>query len=122
MIVKSNAKINLGLNILGQRSDGYHNLQSIFIEVDFADTLTFTPSDQFKLISSGIDVPTDDSNIITQVYCKMKTIAPSSHQNYHIHLHKNIPIGAGLGGGSSNAASTIKTLNSLWDLTFLQKS
>lgn len=121
MKITSNAKINLGLNILGQRSDGYHNLQSIFIEVDFADKLTFTPSTSFSLTTNGIHVPTDESNIITQAYRKMEKFAPSTKQEYHIHLEKNIPIGAGLGGGSSNAASVNTALNSLWELNLPSK-
>lgn len=113
MIVFPNAKINLGLNIVSKREDGYHNIVSCFYPIPFADILEVIPSKTYKFTSSGIVIP-GDGNLCTKAYNLLKAdfnIPPVS-----IHLHKIIPIGAGLGGGSSDASFTLKCLNDLFDL------
>jgi 4-diphosphocytidyl-2-C-methyl-D-erythritol kinase len=115
-LFNSPAKINLGLRILNRRKDGYHNLDTIFCELEFGDELQFTESNKFELTAEGINVPTDDSNLIYKVYKKLKSKIKEDIPEYKIHLNKQIPIGAGLGGGSSNAGITIKALNQLWKL------
>ena len=112
----SPAKINLGLRILNKRDDGYHNLNTIFCELGFGDEIQFIKSDKFELTTEGIDVPVNDSNLIVKVYKKLKVKTKDAYPEYKIHLIKQIPIGAGLGGGSSNAGVTIKALNKLWHL------
>ena len=115
MIKKSFAKVNLGLRVLNQRSDGYHNINSIFIQIDLHDTLHFISNNKFQLISKGIIVPTDNSNTVYKVVellCKQFNI----DIKHKIIINKNIPVGSGLGGGSSNAATAMKTLSDLYNL------
>ncbi len=113
--IRSNAKINLCLRITGRLPNGYHTLSSVFQEIDLYDTLIFTPSDTYSLCCDNSDIPCDDSNLCSRAYREMKQLAPRS-TNWHIQLQKNIPVGAGLGGGSSNAAAVINFLNERWEL------
>ena len=114
MIVYPNAKINLGLNILKKRSDGYHEISSIFYPVKQCfDVLEIIPSKFFSFTSSGCVIP-GDGNICIKAYDLLKLdfdIPPVK-----IHLHKQIPIGAGLGGGSSDGAFTLNVLNQLFNI------
>lgn len=112
----SPAKLNLFLHITGRRADGYHNLQTIFQFVDYADTLTF------KLREDGLihlspeltDVASHDNLIVKAARALQQ--ASNTALGVDIHLTKIIPMGAGLGGGSSNAATTLLALNVLWNL------
>ena len=111
----SYAKINLGLQILNKREDGFHNLHSLFVEIDLADELVFTPSTEFKFTAEGstnTKLPLDESNLISKSYRLIKSSVKSVPTEYAVHLKKQIPIGSGLGGGSSNAAATLIALNS----------
>lgn len=115
MIVFPNCKINLGLNILRKRTDGYHDLETIFYPLPFSDALEIIENknsrDQFPFTSSGLPVPGKPaSNLCVKAYRLLKKDFPSL-SSVHIHLHKVIPSGAGLGGGSSDAAFTLKLLN-----------
>jgi len=115
----SNAKINLGLKVINKRKDGYHNLHSLFVEVDLADELVFCPADEFHLLLDGsgnIKIPLDETNLISQAYRLIKKKVEAVPRDYAIRLNKQIPIGSGLGGGSSNAATTLTALNDLWEL------
>ncbi|MEQ6121118.1 4-(cytidine 5'-diphospho)-2-C-methyl-D-erythritol kinase [Reichenbachiella sp. MALMAid0571] len=115
MISFPNAKINLGLNILSKREDGYHNISSCFYPVPWCDILEIIPSIDLKFTSSGIDIPGDKSNnLCIQAYNLFNK--DFNIPGVHIHLHKIIPIGAGLGGGSSDCAFTLKMLNNLFQL------
>ena len=115
------AKINLGLQVLNKRDDGYHNINSIFLEINLSDHLYFHPSPKYKLIAkkqNDFKLPLDETNLISKAYVLMKNLKHSKVQEYEIQLIKNIPLGSGLGGGSSNAAATIKILNKLWKINF----
>ena len=115
----SNAKINLGLNVLNKRKDGYHNLHSLFVEIELADELLFTPSEMYQLTVEGdqtTDLPLDENNIITQAYQLIRGKIENVQTEYAIHIKKQIPMGGGLGGGSSNAATTLVVLNRLWEM------
>ncbi|HXB11356.1 MAG TPA: 4-(cytidine 5'-diphospho)-2-C-methyl-D-erythritol kinase [Bacteroidia bacterium] len=119
MIVFPNAKINIGLRILEKRADGYHNIESIFYPVGWCDVLEAVKIEghgKIKLHLSGIPVPgrRNDDNLCVKLY---KLIA-KKHKlpSLDIWLHKAIPIGAGLGGGSSDAAHFIKMLNEMCEL------
>ena len=116
MIFNSNAKINLGLKIINQRPDGFHNLESIFIELDIGDEILFTPSDVFSLTTNLEKLACDESNTIVQAYNLMKSKLSEPRTDFNIKVKKVIPMGSGLGGGSSNAATTIKALNQLWEM------
>ena len=120
----SNAKINLGLKILNKRPDNYHNIHSYFMEINLSDELTFSPNENHSLSIIGNcpnQFPLNENNLITKAYRLMQSHLYSSKSNYLIKIKKNIPIGSGLGGGSSNAATTLKALNELWDLNFSNK-
>ena len=65
---KSHAKVNLGLKVVNKREDGYHNIDSLFVELDLHDTFSFTPSDVFLLSTNFTDLPVDDSNLVTKAY------------------------------------------------------
>ena len=97
MIVYPNAKINIGLNVLEKRSDGYHELSSVFYPVkELYDILEIIPSTDFSFSSSGISIP-GENNICTNAFDLLK--ADFGIGNVKINLHKQIPVGAGLGGG-----------------------
>ena len=113
MLFFPNAKINIGLNIISKRADGYHNIESIFYPIAWSDILEIIPSKQLSFDSTGLSIPGKD-NLCLKAYELIKShydITPVS-----MHLHKNIPIGAGLGGGSSNAAFTLMALNNIFEL------
>jgi len=121
----SNAKINLGLNVLNKRKDGYHNLHSLFVEIELADELLFTPSEMYQLTAEGdqtTDLPLDKNNLITQAYQLIRGKIENVRTEYAIHIKKQIPMGGGLGGGSSNAATTLRALNELWKMKLSQDS
>ena len=119
MISYPNAKINFGLNILSKRDDGFHEIESVFYPVDWKDILEIVPvgngygSAEFRF--SGIDIPhTTDGNLCERAYRILHSDFDLPSVN--IHLHKIIPIGAGLGGGSADATFTLKMLNKLFEL------
>ena len=106
------AKINLFLRVMGKRPDGYHELASLFQAISLGDTLTFTLSAQDRLTCSDPALPCDESNLIIKA---LHLFRRKTHLHTHvtIHLEKHIPTQAGLGGGSSNAATTLWALNTL---------
>ena len=110
MEIRANCKINLGLNIVERRKDGYHNIETVFYPVPLADTLQVTPSEQDALLLEGVPVdgPTED-NLVMRVVRKLRQLYPIPP--LHVVLRKNVPVGAGLGGGSSDAAHMLKLLN-----------
>jgi 4-diphosphocytidyl-2-C-methyl-D-erythritol kinase len=115
MILFPPAKINLGLHILGKRPDGYHALDSILLPIPWYDVLEILPADSFSFRVSGLPVEGDTSqNLVVKAYELMREkfdLPP-----VYIHLRKEIPMGAGLGGGSSDATSTLLGLNTLFEL------
>lgn len=116
MILPAPAKINLFLHIVGQRADGYHNLQTVFQFIDWCDYLNFsTVNDSgIHLVTEMIDVAHHDNLVVKAAKALQNHVKTS--QGVKIILDKHLPIGAGIGGGSSNAATTLHALNVLWDL------
>ena len=115
MITFPNAKINLGLRITDKRPDGFHNLQSCFYPVGWSDVLEIIPADTFGFSSSGLPIPGDaDTNLCVRAYDLLK--ADFDLPPVQMHLHKIVPIGAGLGGGSADAAFGLKLLNDRFEL------
>jgi len=110
MIVFPNAKINIGLHVVAKRPDGYHNLETVFYPVKLSDALEMAESREPKLTTSGIEVDgPPENNLVLKAWQLLSNdfdLPP-----VHFHLHKNIPFGAGLGGGSADAAFTLKMLN-----------
>lgn len=120
MLVFPKAKINLGLFIIGKRPDGYHNIETIFYPVNLCDALELVLScDGTKVDSltlTGYYIPgKEDDNIVLKA---LRLLRKNFHiPSLRIHLHKSIPPGAGLGGGSSDAACMLRTLNRLFNLS-----
>jgi len=120
MISFPNAKINLGLDVIERRNDGYHNISSCFYPIPLKDILEINLSKAFSFNKSGLQIPGDErENLVVKAYKILKKdfdLPPVS-----IHLHKNIPMQSGLGGGSSDGAYTLRMLNGLFEL-FLDNS
>ena len=115
MLSFPNAKINLGLYIESKREDGYHNISTVFYPIPFQDIVEIVESDKLELTVYGnkVDCPME-KNLVVKAYRLLEkefSLPPVS-----ISLYKRIPDGAGLGGGSSDAASVVKILNSMFDL------
>ena len=107
------AKLNLFLHITGQRTNGYHELQTIFQLIDLYDWLEFEPNETNEIILDGLSGVEQKDNLIYKAAEKLKPYA-QKFCGLNIRIEKNIPMGAGLGGGSSNAASTLIVLNQVW--------
>lgn len=116
MITFPSAKINIGLNITGRRSDGYHNLETVFYPIKIKDALEVIESAEMSFETSGIEIPGHaNENLCLQAYDLLRN--DFDLPNISIHLHKKIPIGAGLGGGSADAAFFIKLINEKFELS-----
>jgi len=115
MISFPNAKINLGLHVVERRSDGYHNLESLFYPVELCDILEVIPGERFGFQSTGLTIKgPEEENLVVRAWRLLQKrfdLPP-----VRIHLHKVIPIGAGLGGGSSDGAFMLKMANDLFML------
>lgn len=117
----SPAKLNLFLYITGRRADGYHNLQTLFQFLDYGDTLAITPRQDGQLrLLTPIDGVADEDNLIIRAARKLMQAAQESGRlpvgsGADIGVEKRLPMGGGLGGGSSNAATTLVALNQLWE-------
>ncbi len=116
MVVFPNAKINLGLYITARRPDGYHDLETVFYPVPLCDILECMEAPELLFESSGLPIPGDpEHNLVLKAWHVLRRDFPHLPP-VHIHLHKIIPMGAGLGGGSSDAAFMLKLLNQLFTL------
>ena len=115
VIVESPAKINLGLNVIGKRTDGYHDLETIFIPLLLKDIISFKKSDTLSITSNSTQLNNEEDNLIIKAIKLLEKVT-NTNLRFEINLIKNIPIGGGLGGGSSNAATTLKTINKMMDL------
>ena len=119
MLLLPNCKINIGLNIVSKRSDGYHNLETVFFPIPLRDNLEFKEIENedvpYRLVSGGVPIEgKPEDNLIVKVYLDMK--AEFNLPALELSLYKNIPMGAGLGGGSSDAAAMMKGLNETYNL------
>jgi 4-diphosphocytidyl-2-C-methyl-D-erythritol kinase len=116
MIQFPNCKINLGLSILAKRPDGYHELETVFYPIAISDALEILPADSLTITQSGIPVPGDPTqNLCLKAYHLLKKDFPQI-PSVQMHLHKNIPMGAGLGGGSSDGTTALLILNQQFGL------
>jgi 4-diphosphocytidyl-2-C-methyl-D-erythritol kinase len=113
--IKAPAKLNLRLKVTGRRPDGYHELVSIMVPIDFVDLLELRVLQKrgIELFCEGFRVPTDEKNLVYQAAHSFFS-RTGIQQGVSIKLTKNIPVAAGLGGGSSDAAATLLTLNKIW--------
>ena len=118
MICFPNAKINLGLSVKEKRIDGMHNIETCYIPIPIYDILEINLSDNFSLVQSGLPLPVNSkNNLITKAWNLLlsvkKDIKPA-----RVYLYKNIPVGSGLGGGSSDAAFFLTAMNKIQSLGF----
>ena len=111
-IAESYAKINLGLHVLERLPTGYHRIETGFCFLEWKDRFEIVQAPEMKLELSDESIPTDDGNLINQAVAVLNRYVGLEH-DYHIKVEKNIPAGAGLGGGSSNAALTLRMLNKI---------
>lgn len=117
MKCQPNCKINLGLFVTEKRPDGYHNLETVFVPVSLSDTLEMTPSTTFQYHQDGIPISgTPEDNLVVKAYRLLQEEFPQVGP-MKITLTKNIPFGAGLGGGSSDAAFALKMVNQIYQLS-----
>lgn len=118
LLLESHAKINIGLDILGRRKDGFHELRSIFQEIRWGDKIHISKADKgihFTCDKPGLE---NDDNLCVHAARKLLN---ESKAGIRIHLEKQIPTGAGLGGGSSNAAAVLVAVNSLYNMRLSKK-
>ena len=117
MRVKSFAKVNFGIEVLGKRDDGYHEIRTLFQSVDIYDILEFRllPRDEIILRGDDASITWDSSNLIHKAAALLKK-RYAIKRGAEVRVTKNIPAGKGLGGGSSNAAVTLLALNEIWRL------
>ena len=121
MLAFPSCKINIGLRITEKRPDGFHNLQSCFYPVAWGDLLELIPAPEFRFSSSGLPIPGDSQrNLCVRAYELLK--ADFGLPSVQLHLHKVVPIGAGLGGGSADAAFTLKLVNEQFGLALDNES
>lgn len=115
LVWRSYAKINLYLDVLQKRRDGFHNIETIFQTVSLYDELNFAEDSHISMTCSGAELDTGESNLVRRAAALLRQHT-GCRQGVRIHLEKRIPIAAGLAGGSGNAAATLAALNKLWDL------
>ena len=111
MLLRAFAKINLDLRVLGKRADGYYELKTIFQAVDWCDEIVVEPASRFEFSAPG--TPEDETNLVVRAVRAYERLAGMT-ANVRIRVTKNIPIGRGLGGGSSDAAATFIGLQRLF--------
>jgi len=118
------AKLNLFLYITGRRADGYHNLQTLFQFLDYGDSLHITPDSSGRIsLTTPVDGVAHDDNLIVRAATMLRQAAQAQNRLPHnagaqIAIEKRLPMGGGLGGGSSNAATVLVALNHLWEVGF----
>jgi 4-diphosphocytidyl-2-C-methyl-D-erythritol kinase len=112
--ITAHAKVNFFLEITGKRPDGYHTLSTVFQTVSLGDVLTFSPASSLTLSCSDPRLPVDKTNLVVRGALRLQE-ALQETRGAQIHLEKIVPMGAGLGGGSADAAATLQGLLKLWD-------
>lgn len=120
--LKSRAKINLSLDVIGKRSDGYHEVEMVMQQIDLYDNITINErnDNEIKIFTNCEYIPKNSTNIAYKAADKLRNVL-SICKGVDIHIDKHIPVAAGLAGGSSNAAAVLKGLNKLWSLGLSEK-
>jgi len=115
LVERAPAKINLGLHVLRKRPDDYHEVETVLHRIDWADTITAQPADTLSMTCSDPTLPTDENNLCMQAARRLANTCDGT-AGAELYLEKRVPYGTGLGGGSSDAAATLRLLTRLWDL------
>ena len=115
LVLRTAAKVNLTLEVLGKRADGYHEITTVMQAVDLSDRIILDDADDLELCCGAADLPTDARNLALQAALALRQAAGVA-RGARIELDKRIPVAAGLGGGSANAAGVLVGLNRLWGL------
>lgn len=119
--IYAHAKINLSLDVLSKREDGYHELEMIMQQLELKDIVTIEEIDSgFNLTSNSQEIPLDETNLVYKAY-KLMADTFNINKGISIHIEKNIPVAGGLAGGSADAAAVLKGLNTLWELSLSEK-
>lgn len=113
MVLRTAAKVNLALDVLGKRADGYHEISTVMQAVELFDRLTVETADAISLVTSDSALPSDDANLVARA-ARLLREASGVEMGARIRLDKRIPVAAGLGGGSSDAAAALWALSRLW--------
>lgn len=119
--IRACAKINLGLDVISRRSDGYHNIKTLMQSIDLYDELYFAKSNNISIKTNRDDLDCGKSNIIYKCIELMQKKTGMKHAALKVTVEKNIPIGAGLGGGSADGAAAISAFNILYELGYSKK-
>jgi len=114
-VLRASAKVNLALEVLGKRADGYHEIATVLQAVDLFDRIAVETADSLSLHTDDPDLPTDEGNLVMRA-ARLLQKAAGIETGARIRLQKRIPVAAGLGGGSSDAAATLWGLSRLWKL------
>jgi len=114
-VLRTSAKVNLALEVLGKRADGYHEIATVLQAVDLFDRIVLEAADTLSLHTDDPDLPADEGNLVMRA-ARLLQKAAGIESGARIRLQKRIPVAAGLGGGSSDAAATLWGLNRLWKL------
>ena len=121
MVSFPNCKINLGLNIVNKRDDGYHDIETVFFPIQLKDSLEVIENEKLEFSTSGFSIEGEpEKNLCIRAFNLLKKDFPQL-PSVQMHLHKAIPMGAGLGGGSADGAFTLKLLNNKFDLSLSEK-
>lgn len=121
MITFPHAKINLGLNIVNKRTDGYHDIETVFYPIKLNDAIEVIEKENIHFSISGLPIEGDkENNLSIKAFYLLQKDFPQLPP-VHLHLHKKIPMGAGLGGGSADGAFTLKLLSKKFDLGLSEK-
>jgi 4-diphosphocytidyl-2-C-methyl-D-erythritol kinase len=115
LVLRASAKVNLALEVLGKRADGYHEIATVLQAVDLFDRIAVETADSLSLHTDDPDLPTDEGNLVMRA-ARLLQKAAGIETGARIRLQKRIPVAAGLGGGSSDAAATLWGLSRLWKL------
>lgn len=120
LIIEAPAKVNLTLKVLGKRADGYHELETVMQQISLRDRVMLQPADHgISLESNSVDIPADENNLAWRA-ARLLFDEFSLPAGLKIFIEKNIPVGAGLAGGSTDAAAVIEGINRLWSLGLSQ--
>ena len=117
---KSYAKINLTLDVIEKREDGYHNIDGIMQLIDLYDEVEVNISDHFEITSNSKDIPLDENNLVYKAYIALKE-KYKFNEKFSIHIEKNIPVAAGIAGGSTNSAVVIEMIDEILGLNMSLK-